>query len=297
MSFKRKYFYDDNFFEKIDSSEKAYWIGFFYADGYITKTDSFGCALKETDKEQLTNFLSIIQCSSQALEFQSSTDSYRFNLYNPKIVNDLKKIGFTNEKSYDKTLNVWNNIPDIYKKDFLLGLWDGDGSFAISKDSRHRNLASLICNNENLLEKIVEYINSCLGIDFCKVKQRTTGDPYPRIRMQDNKAKIFGDWLYQNVNYSFLQRKYLIFKQFRTGSKSQSGINNNRSKGVICIDSNKAYATLKECCLAEFNIYSPGISNSIGAVCRGERQTTHNKRFRYMTEQEREDFKNGKLNL
>lgn len=296
MVFARKYFYEDNFFENINSSEKAYWTGFFYADGYITKTNTFGCALKADDKEQLINFLNIIHCSLQALEFQS-TDSCRFTLYNPKMVNDLKKIGFTNEKSYDKTLIVWDNIPSEYKKDFILGLWDGDGSFAISNDKRHRNLASLICNNENLLEEIVKYINSYLGIDFCKVKQRTPGDPYPRIRLQDNKAKIFGDWLYKNVDYPFLQRKHFIFKQFKIGSKANFGMNNVRSKGVICIDSNKAYATLKECCLEEFNVYSPGISNSIGAVCRGERQTTHNKRFRYMTEQEREDFKNGQLNL
>ena len=31
----KKYFYDDNYFEKIDSEDKAYYLGFLYADGYV----------------------------------------------------------------------------------------------------------------------------------------------------------------------------------------------------------------------------------------------------------------------
>ena len=31
----RKYFHNVNFFEKIDTEEKAYWLGFMFADGYI----------------------------------------------------------------------------------------------------------------------------------------------------------------------------------------------------------------------------------------------------------------------
>ena len=35
-----KYYFDLNFFEKIDTEEKAYWLGFLYADGcnFTSKT-------------------------------------------------------------------------------------------------------------------------------------------------------------------------------------------------------------------------------------------------------------------
>lgn len=33
----RKYFFNFDFFEKIDSDKKAYWLGFMYADGSIEK--------------------------------------------------------------------------------------------------------------------------------------------------------------------------------------------------------------------------------------------------------------------
>lgn len=33
----RKYKFDENFFENIDTEEKAYWLGFIYADGAVFK--------------------------------------------------------------------------------------------------------------------------------------------------------------------------------------------------------------------------------------------------------------------
>ena len=60
-----KYSYDSNFFEKIDSEAKAYWLGFLYADGYIhrnykngkIKSMSLELSLKSEDRAHLENFL------------------------------------------------------------------------------------------------------------------------------------------------------------------------------------------------------------------------------------------------
>ena len=54
------------------------------------------------------------------------------------------------------------------------------------------------------------------------------------------------------------------------------------------------YITAKDCALAEFGPEtSQGLINAITAVARGEQQTTQNKRFRYLTEEEKETFKNA----
>ena len=37
---KEKYTYNHNYFENIDTKEKAYWLGFIYADGNVNKAGS-----------------------------------------------------------------------------------------------------------------------------------------------------------------------------------------------------------------------------------------------------------------
>ena len=46
-----------NFFNKIDTEEKAYFLGFLYADGYNnTDRNSVALSLKEDDKEILEKY-------------------------------------------------------------------------------------------------------------------------------------------------------------------------------------------------------------------------------------------------
>ena len=46
------------FFDVIDTEEKAYWLGFIYADGYISSIDKAGfeIALKAEDSNHLHKF-------------------------------------------------------------------------------------------------------------------------------------------------------------------------------------------------------------------------------------------------
>ena len=52
------YKYNENFFEKIDSPRKAYWLGFLYADGCIAsgKRSDIELSLQLSDKEHLQKF-------------------------------------------------------------------------------------------------------------------------------------------------------------------------------------------------------------------------------------------------
>ena len=44
----RKYYFNNEYFDRIDTEEKAYWLGFLYADGYISSNNNgFGCSLKK----------------------------------------------------------------------------------------------------------------------------------------------------------------------------------------------------------------------------------------------------------
>ena len=54
MGSNKRPFMNRYIFEKIDTEEKAYWLGFLYADGYvIADRDAFGVALSIKDINHL----------------------------------------------------------------------------------------------------------------------------------------------------------------------------------------------------------------------------------------------------
>lgn len=200
----RIYNFNYNYFDNIDTEEKAYWLGFLYADGYILSgNNGFGCALKESDKNHLLKFLNNIECSNNScLKYQEKTKSYKFSLFNEHIHKRLIELGFSSKKSYDNNDIIWNNIPNNFKKDFIRGFWDGDGYISISGEGK--NLIGVISNNEKLLEKFCIFLNKELKINNCKV---TKSDGYPRIKLFSQIARKVALYLYKDANI-FLERKY-----------------------------------------------------------------------------------------
>ena len=64
----RKYFFNFDFFAKIEDEKAAYWLGFLYADGSIESKDTlkygeqaFKIAIAEQDLELLEKFKADIQ--------------------------------------------------------------------------------------------------------------------------------------------------------------------------------------------------------------------------------------------
>ena len=52
-----KKYVDESFFDNIDTEEKAYWLGFMYADGCVnTSSNSFELSLKEEDYDHIVKF-------------------------------------------------------------------------------------------------------------------------------------------------------------------------------------------------------------------------------------------------
>ena len=60
MRFQRKYTINQNYFEIIDTEEKAYWLGFLYADGSVTKDRVITLQLSICDIEVVKNFNEVV---------------------------------------------------------------------------------------------------------------------------------------------------------------------------------------------------------------------------------------------
>lgn len=124
----------ENIFEKIDSEEKAYWLGFLYADGAIgSVADNIELCLKESDLKHIEKFKLFLGSEhkiGKKIKKWNNKEyiSYRLTVRNKKIKNDLINLGCTPQKTF--TIKFPNNdiVPNKFKKDFIRGYNDGDGS-------------------------------------------------------------------------------------------------------------------------------------------------------------------------
>ena len=127
-----EYNLNKNYFAKIDSSLKAYFLGFITADGGI---DNDGITISTAkDKNILEEFLKEVNSNRPPKKlirydsrFQKEYSSWRIFVYSRKMVRDLAKYGVIRNKTF-KTYFPKDLIPKRFYRDFIRGVFDGDGS-------------------------------------------------------------------------------------------------------------------------------------------------------------------------
>ena len=122
---------DEFYFSNIDSKEKAYWLGFLYADGCVhSNSNEISITLK--DRDHLEKFRKAIKSNNKIGEsidkrFSSMPKIYHFSIKDKQLKSDLIKWGCVPNKSL--TLTKIPNIPRDFVSHFIRGYFDGDGSF------------------------------------------------------------------------------------------------------------------------------------------------------------------------
>lgn len=121
---------DEFYFSNIDSKEKAYWLGFLYADGCVhSNSNEISITLK--DRDHLEKFRKAIKSNNKIGEsidkrFSSMPKIYHFSIKDKQLKSDLIKWGCVPNKSL--TLTKIPNIPRDFVSHFIRGYFDGDGS-------------------------------------------------------------------------------------------------------------------------------------------------------------------------
>lgn len=142
-------------FENI-TPELAYWIGFFWADGFINFTGCMRIEITEEDGECLKKlFLSIFPFLIYKRARRNKKCQMLFSVTDNNVSELLKSLGkFSNtNESHEKVFNYLKDENLI--KYFLRGLIDGDGNFYINKSIKYAQftLASNYEQDWSCLEK------------------------------------------------------------------------------------------------------------------------------------------------
>lgn len=202
------YTLNEHYFDFIDTEEKAYWLGFISADGYVGD-DGITISLQYKDKEHLNKFLNNIN-SNSIIKYQKSTNSFRVSVYSKYIVDIMRKMGFNKNKSQTQTFpNCITN--DLYKH-FIRGVWDGDGSITILKRLKKRYINYTteckisICGQISMITKIKDIIIEYCHVNNTKIQLKEKGFSIIDWSGRIQCLKIL-DWLYRD-SIIYLDRKY-----------------------------------------------------------------------------------------
>ena len=211
--FKNKYKHETqlNYFNTIDSHEKAYYLGLIYADGSISKgnypnSKVFSIGLQLQDKYILERLLVCMNANSTIYEYKNSA---RINLYDPTVFDDLQKHGVMPSKSY-----LEYSMPNInmeYVNSFLLGYFDGDGCVTIKSNGSGSGV-NITSNSEEFLKDIQKHLTTLDIKTYIRRIEKPTGHLFVLyVSGKANHIK-FRDYLYKDFNNSLIRKKNKFYQ-------------------------------------------------------------------------------------
>ena len=120
---------DVDYFREINTKEKAYWLGFLYADGYLEHPTRnilrLGIEIHKKDEILIRRFAKAICFNLNHKHTRKNRNHVYIRFSNKKIIRHLKSHGLKKKKSAILCLPVLESI-ELYLA-FLLGFYDGDG--------------------------------------------------------------------------------------------------------------------------------------------------------------------------
>lgn len=200
-----------NYFNDIDNEDKAYWLGFLFADGCMIEP-IFGnkgrkgqivLELAIKDLDHLNKFKQHIS-SESPISFRTNNNGCnccRIRITSEKLYNDLVALGCCPRKSL--ILTFPKNIRKDLIKHFIRGYFDGDGTTYVS----NKRLRIKFFGTLDMMENIYKELN----IIQHKIQQEKKMY-YFSIQKISELQQVF-NYLYDDATI-FLNRKHNIISNY-----------------------------------------------------------------------------------
>ena len=215
---KRKYNLDEHYMDIIDTPEKAYIFGFFYADGSVNYSKrTVSMSLQEEDGYILERMRNCFQSEKplEYLDYSNKHDfgyhyknQYRLILFSTHLCKELINKGMVQNKSLILEYPEW--LPKELHRHFIRGYFDGDGSIVTHKKDKLKIQTSFsITSTENFCKSVQNILTNELDINGGGIYEASCHNgitKYLSIRGNIQTKKIF-DWLYYDTDF-YLTRKY-----------------------------------------------------------------------------------------
>lgn len=203
---KKPVYKNQNMFNKIDTPQKAYIVGFILADGYVSDDCvEIGVALRDYE---ILYFISN-QVGGNINKYDYIDKSKRrfprgrMSIGNKQIVTDINKFG---GKKNDRHIPI---VRKDLKRYLVLGFFDGDGCITWGRRKDRNRIwqkvsftssYKMLCGIQNIL---LEYVKISTSI-----KPKSDGNCYVLSFSSKTDVLKFFDFIYPDNSFVVLQRKY-----------------------------------------------------------------------------------------
>ena len=191
-----KYFINHNYF-KEQSEDVGYWIGILGSDGSVNRNkNEIYIELQRQDRELLEKLNSAIENQRPIRDYETARgyENSKIYFYSAEIKKDLKEFKIIPNKTYDKNYGFPFKLNKEYYKDYLRGLFDGDGNISTIGGTIRYTSTSL-----KLIKDIREVLWS-LGYSSRLFEEKRTElsakkamkgyDKFPRTISMDNMVEV-----------------------------------------------------------------------------------------------------------
>lgn len=220
---RRKYKVNINYFDTIDTEDKAYFLGLLYADG--CNHDSCGnysivLSLHEQDKDILEKFQIQLE-NTRPLYYQPGgirknkdgsikftyRGAYQLAVSSKYMCERLTELGMTPRKTYTLSFPKFINIELL--RHFIRGYFDGDGCIYTYSWKNVEKTTLIFVGSMLFCIELKKFIEETLGIkSFLQKKSNKIGE----LRIGGLKnSLIFLDYMYKDTEF-YIQRKYYIYE-------------------------------------------------------------------------------------
>lgn len=212
-----KYFVNHHYFDEIDNRDKAYWLGFMYADGYIIKNGNQKCVgvtLATKDRDHLEKMKSALDSTHPIHDYESKDGNLYSKLLitSDRLFDSLEKLGCTERKTDILKFPLHYFVPKVYQQDFIRGYFDGDGSFSKNSPKAKLPYSIKICGTHELIEGII----SASGIERYHISKRHKNDSnnFTLEVCEANEVMKFANYMYRWTRYA-MTRKYERYQELK----------------------------------------------------------------------------------
>ena len=227
--------YNEHFFDVIDSELKAYLLGYLVANGCITiehRKEKPNNPIRRIQFQPSIDDLQVITLIRDSIapdnkltivkaKRENRKDTVKLRLANTYIVKMLmEKYHIYPRKTYDKTFK-FPIMDKQFKRHFIRGYMDGDGSFG----TRH---FSMICNSRLFLENILsEFKEAIPDLKHYIYEENRSLTTYYSLHFSVNRKSRL-----DLFNYIYKDCQYRLDRKF---NKAWNTVLNSKSKDLLSV--------------------------------------------------------------